>query len=177
MLPGHSLPPLLGVQAGALLLVIATVSNLNADGTVDVISEEFPEELMTCLVLVTGDDRHLSLRSGDAVLLSLRSHDRQQGVILGRVDRYLPPANEERTKADNAVGHAVPAPALTPAAHHPRPVTPTSLVLEATQELTLRVGDGSITIRRDGKILIKGKDLVSHAQRVNRIKGGSVSIN
>jgi len=41
----------------------------------------------------------------------------------------------------------------------------------------LRVGDGSITIREDGKVLIKGKDLVSHAQRMNRIKGGAVSIN
>lgn len=51
------------------------------------------------------------------------------------------------------------------------------LVLESKHSLTLRVGDGSITIREDGKILIKGKDLVSHAQRMNRIKGGAVSIN
>jgi len=55
--------------------------------------------------------------------------------------------------------------------------TPDELVVEAKSSLVLRVGDGSITIRNDGKILIKGKDLVSHAQRVNRIKGGSVSIN
>lgn len=54
---------------------------------------------------------------------------------------------------------------------------PDTLVLEAKQSLTLRVGEGSITIREDGKILIKGKDLVSHAQRMNRIKGGAVSIN
>ena len=54
---------------------------------------------------------------------------------------------------------------------------PETLTIEATQSLTLRVGDGSITIRGDGKILIKGKDLVSHAQRTNRIKGGAVSIN
>jgi hypothetical protein len=54
---------------------------------------------------------------------------------------------------------------------------PDTLVLEAKSSLTLRVGDGSITIRADGKILIKGKDLVSYATRVNRIKGGSVSIN
>ena len=40
-----------------------------------------------------------------------------------------------------------------------------------------RVGDGSIEIRADGKILIKGTDLVSHAKRMNRIKGGAVSIN
>ena len=55
--------------------------------------------------------------------------------------------------------------------------TPEVLHLQATQELTLRVGDGSITIRADGKILIKGTDLVSHAKRMNRIKGGAVSIN
>jgi hypothetical protein len=54
---------------------------------------------------------------------------------------------------------------------------PDELVLEARKSLTLRVGSGSITIREDGKILIKGKDLVSHAQRLNRIKGGAVAIN
>jgi len=54
---------------------------------------------------------------------------------------------------------------------------PDELVLEAKHSLTLRVGDGSITIREDGKILIKGKDLVSHATRLNRIKGGAVQIN
>jgi len=55
--------------------------------------------------------------------------------------------------------------------------TPDELLLEARHSLTLRVGAGSITIREDGKILIKGKDLVSHAQRLNRIKGGAVQIN
>ena len=54
---------------------------------------------------------------------------------------------------------------------------PDELVIEAGRTLVLKCGDGSITIRADGKILIKGKDLVSHAQRVNRIKGGSVAIN
>lgn len=54
---------------------------------------------------------------------------------------------------------------------------PDTIVLEAKQSLTLRVGAGSITIREDGKILIKGKDLVSHAQGMNRIKGGAVAIN
>ena len=51
------------------------------------------------------------------------------------------------------------------------------MVLEAKRRLTLKCGDGSITIREDGKILIKGKDLVSHATRMNRIKGGAVQIN
>lgn len=51
------------------------------------------------------------------------------------------------------------------------------LVLEAAEGITLRAGEGSITIRKDGKILIKGSDLVSHAKRMNRVKGGAVSIN
>lgn len=68
------------------------------------------------------------------------------------------------------------APQPTSATSRPS-LVPETLLLEATKELVLRVGDGSITIRGDGKILIKGKDLVSSAQRMNRIKGGAVSIN
>ncbi|HKM56274.1 MAG TPA: hypothetical protein VJY33_22910, partial [Isosphaeraceae bacterium] len=54
---------------------------------------------------------------------------------------------------------------------------PDELIFEAKQSLTLKCGEGSITLRGDGKILIKGKDLVSRAQRMNRIKGGAVAIN
>lgn len=54
---------------------------------------------------------------------------------------------------------------------------PDEIVLEARKGMTLRVGEGSITLRADGKVLIKGRDLVSHARRMNRIRGGSVSLN
>jgi hypothetical protein len=56
-------------------------------------------------------------------------------------------------------------------------LTPDHVVLQAKQSLTLRAGEASITMRDDGKILIKGHDVVSHAKRTNRIKGGSVAIN
>ena len=71
------------------------------------------------------------------------------------------------------IGRIGQASGLTPGLQDP----PDSLTIEAKHSLTLRVGDGSITIREDGKILIKGKDLVSHATRLNRIKGGAVQIN
>jgi hypothetical protein len=45
------------------------------------------------------------------------------------------------------------------------------------QEIVLRCGKGSITLRRDGKIVIKGTHLLSSAAGVNRIKGGQVNIN
>jgi hypothetical protein len=68
-------------------------------------------------------------------------------------------------------------PSHAPPEREPGVDVPDELVIEAKKNLTLKCGDGSITIREDGKILIKGKDLVSHAQRLNRIRGGAVSIN
>ena len=76
-----------------------------------------------------------------------------------------------RRKASSSAALARRRPAAKPAA------PPAELVIEATSQLTLKCGDGSITLRGDGKVLIKGKDLVSHAQRMNRIKGGGVAIN
>lgn len=48
---------------------------------------------------------------------------------------------------------------------------------EARDEIVLRCGQGSITLRKDGKIVIKGTQLLSRASGVNRIKGGQVNIN
>ena len=48
---------------------------------------------------------------------------------------------------------------------------------EAREEIVLRCGEGSITLRHDGKIVIKGTHLLSRASGVNRIKGGQVNIN
>lgn len=47
----------------------------------------------------------------------------------------------------------------------------------AKESITLRCGDASITLRKDGKIVIRGKHVVSHAAGVNRIRGGSVQLN
>jgi hypothetical protein len=101
-----------------------------------------------CDVLHTLERESLQLAPGNSVLLWLPQPRSGRGVILGRI------------------GPAAPA----------RAEIPDELVLEATKNLTIKCGDGSITIR-DGRILIKGKDLVSHARRTNRIKGGAVSIN
>lgn len=51
------------------------------------------------------------------------------------------------------------------------------LTLEAQEEIVLKCGEGSITLRKDGKIVIKGTHLLSRASGPNRIKGGSVQIN
>ncbi|MBX6362549.1 MAG: hypothetical protein IRZ00_01665 [Gemmatimonadetes bacterium] len=122
------------------------------DGALMVGCDADGTEPVPCDVLRTGR-APVELAAGDVVLVLLPLGGEPRGVILGRVEPY-------GAATEAAGGDA-----------------PDELVLEARRNLTLRCGEGSITLREDGKVLIKGKDLVSHAQRVNRIKGGAVSIN
>jgi hypothetical protein len=51
------------------------------------------------------------------------------------------------------------------------------VVLEGTDEVVLKCGQASITLRRNGKLIIKGTYVETHSTGVNRIKGGSVQVN
>jgi Domain of unknown function (DUF6484) len=51
------------------------------------------------------------------------------------------------------------------------------LRLVAKERIELRVGKASLIMEADGRITLRGTDLVSHASRSNRIRGGSVNLN
>jgi len=51
------------------------------------------------------------------------------------------------------------------------------LVLEADSTLTLRCGKARLTLTREGRILLRGTNVVSHASGVNRIRGGTIKLN
>jgi Domain of unknown function (DUF6484) len=51
------------------------------------------------------------------------------------------------------------------------------VVIEGKDEIVLRCGEASITLRRNGKVIVKGTYLESRATGTHRIKGGSVEIN
>jgi len=52
------------------------------------------------------------------------------------------------------------------------------LTLEATEVLTLKCGEVSIDLRAaDGKLMLRGEDVLLRAKGTQRIKAGSVSIN
>ena len=51
------------------------------------------------------------------------------------------------------------------------------VTIEAQEEITLKCGAGSITLRKDGKVLIKGTHLLSRSAGPIRIKGARVDIN
>jgi len=51
------------------------------------------------------------------------------------------------------------------------------VVIEGQDEIVLRCGQASITLRRNGKVVVRGTYLETRATGTNRIKGGSVQIN
>jgi hypothetical protein len=51
------------------------------------------------------------------------------------------------------------------------------VVIEGQDEIVLRCGEASITLRRDGKVMVRGTYVETQAKGVNRIKGGAVKIN
>jgi hypothetical protein len=111
--------------------------------------------------LVAGLDRSLLARpemAGSEVLLLFIDNDPQQPVILGLLAEEHPEADLRQAPDEIRVdGHR--------------------LHLEAYDEIVLRCGESSVKLRADGKITIKGKNLLSRATGTHRIKGGSVDIN
>lgn len=51
------------------------------------------------------------------------------------------------------------------------------VVIEGKDEVVLRCGAASITLRRNGKVVVRGLYVESHAEGTHRIKGGTVKIN
>jgi len=51
------------------------------------------------------------------------------------------------------------------------------VAIDGRDEIVLRCGASSITLRRDGKVVIRGLHVETHAAGTNRIKGGTVKIN
>ena len=51
------------------------------------------------------------------------------------------------------------------------------VTIEAQDEIVLRCGQASITLRRNGRIVVRGTYVETRARGINRIKGGAVQIN
>lgn len=148
------------LTTGALALEEGEVERADPGGPVVV---SLPDgDRAEALLLESAEGSPLRLAPGDRVVLA-RLSGSPELVILGRIASGEGGADRRH--------------ASSPAGAGSESEAPEELVIEAGRRLTLRVGDGSITIGEDGKILIKGRDLVSHATRRNRIRGGSVSIN
>lgn len=51
------------------------------------------------------------------------------------------------------------------------------VMVEASESLTLKCGAASIDLRADGKVMVRGEDVLLRAKGTQRIRAGTVSIN
>ena len=102
---------------------------------------------------------------GAPVLLTFEDQDPTRPIVIGPiVDRVSPPSTLKV--------------ALTPA---DQPLEARldgkTVVLHADERIELRCGQSSLLLTKDGKVVVRGVDIVSRGTRVNKIRGGSVQIN
>jgi Domain of unknown function (DUF6484) len=98
---------------------------------------------------------------GSMVVVVFEDSDRRRPIVIG--------ALQERQAATD--GPSAPAQVAAVRADGER------LILSAEREIVLRCGDATISLTRAGKVVIKGKYIISRSTGYNRIKGAAVDIN
>lgn len=51
------------------------------------------------------------------------------------------------------------------------------VLIEGQEEVSLKCGEASLTLRRDGVAILKGVNVITQAKRVTKVRGGKVQIN
>lgn len=109
-----------------------------------------------CALAVAPDDGVSWL--GRAVLVALEGGDPALPVIVGLVGDLLPLA-VPRPDGDHVL------------------VDGKRITLEGREEVVLRCGEASVTLRADGQVIIKGQRITSRAAETHKIRGATVQIN
>jgi len=112
-----------------------------------------------------GPTRARLLVTLDAATLTAAATERQACALLfERGDARLP----------LIVGLVEPGPAKSPKTAR---IDAKKLVLTGEEEVELRCGEASISLKKNGRLVIRGAYVETRAKGTNRIKGGSVQIN
>jgi hypothetical protein len=130
---------------------LASVIEVNEGGEIGVVVAGDPPLRLHCDVLRAADRPALTLALGARVLVLLPVPGETRGCVLGVVGAYESPRVETQV--------------------------PFELRLEAQQRLELRCGESALSMDAEGRVLLKGKDVVTRARRTQKIRGGTVHIN
>jgi len=111
---------------------------------------------------------------GRQVALLFASGDLRRPVIMGFIHN---PLDELLENFSLPVENIEASPTPHAASQDVVKVDGRQVVIEGQEEVVLKCGEASITLTKAGKIVIRGKYLLSRASGVNRILGGSVQVN
>ena len=103
--------------------------------------------------------------NGAPVLLGFENGDPELAIIIGRLRDTVPRPDTLKVSM--------------PVEKEPEEVLLDGkrVVLEAAEEIELRCGKSSLILTKDGKVVMKGVEVVSRALKTNKIRGASVKIN
>jgi hypothetical protein len=153
------------IQHSVVAPRIARAVGFGARNRVLVRLPEASESVLSARLLkgISRDDLWSPSGEGQEVLVVFDAGDLEKPVVVG-----LLASEDEETSAQ----HLRKADSITDSKTPPQQV-----VIEALAELMLKCGSGSITLRKDGKIVLRGTHLLARASGPIRIKGGHVEIN
>jgi uncharacterized protein DUF6484 len=114
---------------------------------------------------VSEEDLRGALAQGEPVLLAFEGGDPSRPVIRGIVTTESATPN-----LDHLLAPSVRLPAEVR-------VDGARVVIEGEQEVVLNCGKASITLRRDGKVVVRGTEIVTQADGRLRLRGGKVEVN
>jgi hypothetical protein len=102
--------------------------------------------------------------AGCRVLLIFEDQDPLRPIVIGVLsDTYRPETCTAVFRADDSPSSAI--------------VDGNRVRLRARQEIVLECGQSSLLLRSDGKIILKGVEIVSRASKANKVRGACVKIN
>ena len=140
-------------MGGAVIGVVVALRR--EDGTPFVLYPDRPgSAAVSARSIVPLNDRHV----GKEVLVVLERGDFERPIVVGLLQ-------------DQSSGETGTAGRIELEADGDR------MVIRANDRLVLKCGKSSITLTKEGKIVIEGAYVATSASGVNRIKGGSVQIN
>lgn len=143
---------------------IGTIAAVNAEG----ILVDFPGAARgptpaRLAVALSAERIQAALASRQPVVLVFENGDRTQPLIVGLIEALPLPAATNDTPAESPIIEA--------------DVDGKRVRVTAQDEIVLQCGAASVTLRRNGRVVIRGTYVETHSDGTNRIKGGQVQIN
>ena len=146
--------------------MLGRIVDVNAGGAVSVEVPGAPGARAARLAVPLSREELLAARdTGASAVLVFENGDPALPIILGLVQAVSQASGTARD-ANSDVGHVVEA-----------DVDGKRVRITAQDEIVLECGSASITLRRNGRVILRGTYVESYSDGTNRIKGGQVRIN
>lgn len=129
----------------------ARVVHFSEDGSIEV-KMDHTDQRLTCQFLKTHEGPLPKLYVGTRVLCIL---DGLQGYVIGVIQPYQEFEKKQVSEIE----------------------IPDALNITAKNSIQITCGETSLSLRKDGKVFLKGKEITSRASGTNKIKGGTIRLN